>query len=493
MNRRVNMRLLKIGSIGPLFLLALAMPPLATSAAPADATKAMRQDAAVYSERFNVSAAKAIENLRLQREAGELSARLREREAGIFAGLWIEHGPPFRVIVRFTRDVGLAHVNRHLPSSALEGLIDIRSAEWPLTELQERQSLVRELLLQFGIRADSELDVRANRVNVYALDPAEIEAAFANAGVALPQGVVLKQVPALAQPEPPRGGSALSTCTAGFTVRNNGDDELGILTAGHCGSSQSYEGTDLPFRADDESGSQDVQWHSTCDIFDTSNEFRSGIGVRDVTATRSRSNQAIGAMVCKYGMTTGRTCGDIYSKSFAPSYINNANDTFIHVSATSQYPDLSDAGDSGSPWFVEQTAYGIHSGGFISGSFEGDAIYMAINYISSLGVSVLTSDPGECNLRPDASFTWSNPAGTFVEFDASASFDPDGSIVEYQWDFGDGTTTTTTDPTTSHSYADGGTYFVLLTVIDNEGKSGFASDSVTLSCDGDDNLRICPE
>ena len=54
-----------------------------------------------------------------------------------------------------------------------------------------------------------------------------------------------------------------------------------------------------------------------------------------------------------------------------------------------------------------------------------------------------------------------------VNFDASLSYDPDGNIVSYSWDFGDGTTAT--GLTTTHSYTSQGTYTVTLTVTDNDG------------------------
>lgn len=102
---------------------------------------------------------------------------------------------------------------------------------------------------------------------------------------------------------------------------------------------------------------------------------------------------------------------------------------------------------------------------------------MPINYITSLGVEVLTTDPGDCNLRPSAYFT-ATTIGNNVSFNASGSSDPDGSIVSYHWDFGDGSSTTTTGSSTSHSYSNGN-YLVILTVTDDEGKTDTHTGLVT--------------
>ena len=60
------------------------------------------------------------------------------------------------------------------------------------------------------------------------------------------------------------------------------------------------------------------------------------------------------------------------------------------------------------------------------------------------------------------------------------STDSDGSIVEWHWDFGDGTNETITTPpaNTTHQYAAIGTYTVTLTVTDNEGATNNISKDI---------------
>ena len=84
------------------------------------------------------------------------------------------------------------------------------------------------------------------------------------------------------------------------------------------------------------------------------------------------------------------------------------------------------------------------------------------------------------NIPPTAAFTANPTSGEAplnVAFDAAASFDPDGTITTYFWDFGDGNTDT--GVTTSNSYA-AGTYSVTLTVTDNDGDTDTATETITV-------------
>jgi len=89
---------------------------------------------------------------------------------------------------------------------------------------------------------------------------------------------------------------------------------------------------------------------------------------------------------------------------------------------------------------------------------------------------------------PTASFTYSPSypdVNERVTFNASSSFDLDGEIVSYEWDFDDGTKeiyvgANLTD-TATHNYTAAGTYNVTLKVTDNESKTGTTWNTVRVA------------
>lgn len=101
-----------------------------------------------------------------------------------------------------------------------------------------------------------------------------------------------------------------------------------------------------------------------------------------------------------------------------------------------------------------------------------------------LGLAGLIHATGP-NQPPVAFFTYSPDNPTPQEsilFDASGSYAPSGRIVQYAWDFGDGTVSTLTDPLITHSYPVDGDYTVQLTVTDNNGYIGTAIAVVPIRC-----------
>ncbi|MFM2587803.1 collagenase [Vibrio sp. TBV020] len=69
-----------------------------------------------------------------------------------------------------------------------------------------------------------------------------------------------------------------------------------------------------------------------------------------------------------------------------------------------------------------------------------------------------------------------------ISFSSAGSQDQDGQITQYLWDFGDGTTNTSPNPT--HQFTSAGNYTVRLTVTDNEGYANTATAVITITAAG---------
>jgi serine protease len=83
--------------------------------------------------------------------------------------------------------------------------------------------------------------------------------------------------------------------------------------------------------------------------------------------------------------------------------------------------------------------------------------------------STSTNDPAFA----DFSFTTSGRTVTFED----QSTDSDGDVAAWDWNYGDGNTSTQQNPV--HTYTDDGKYQVTLTITDNEGATDFVTQDVT--------------
>ncbi|XSG73496.1 S1 family peptidase [Herpetosiphon llansteffanensis] len=346
-------------------------------------------DYANYAQHFQVTTAVAEQRFRIQAAAGDLESTLLRNESATFGGLWIEHSPTFRVVVQFT-SAGSQTLTPYLTNPELAAVVEVRTAAQTVVALEQDQVTTQAAINSLNVPHDSDIRIQTGRVEVYVVDPTTIETAQQQGRIVLPANVDIVTVSRLSQPQADvYGGLTVTTCTSGFAVKHT-DNTKGIATAGHCDNAQTLGAINLTYKNGIYSYSHDVQWHTA--VGNTiKNQIRYKLDGtrRNITATKSRVSQSVGTVVCKYGQTTAYTCGTISSKNYAPSYVANANATFIRVNNDAGYTNLTAGGDSGGPWFVNGTAYGIQSGDV--GADPNDSIYMAVNYLSGMNVSVMTA------------------------------------------------------------------------------------------------------
>ncbi len=100
------------------------------------------------------------------------------------------------------------------------------------------------------------------------------------------------------------------------------------------------------------------------------------------------------------------------------------------------------------------------------------------SYVPYLDVTYTVS---EANIEPIAGFSATpvNPTTKDTVQFMDTSYDPDGTITKWFWDFGDGNSSTSRSPT--HVYTRDGQYTVTLQVTDNNRATSSATESLTVS------------
>lgn len=121
-----------------------------------------------------------------------------------------------------------------------------------------------------------------------------------------------------------------------------------------------------------------------------------------------------------------------------------------------------------------------------SGSQAGtyDVTFQARNSGVGAAATTIVVAAEQVNRPPNASLTLDEDEGvepTLINADASASVDPDGAVVSYSFDFGDGTSAgPQVSPLASHAYY-AGTWVMRVTVRDDAGATATKGDSIVIS------------
>ena len=114
----------------------------------------------------------------------------------------------------------------------------------------------------------------------------------------------------------------------------------------------------------------------------------------------------------------------------------------------------------------------------IKGSNAFLALGIAFGLFMTVFIPLSIADP---NQPPHADFYWS-PSGAIKTGDVVSFHDnstDDGTIIAWEWDFGDGNYSIIQNPT--HVYSDDGKYDVTLRVIDNNGSTNSTTKQITIS------------
>ena len=211
---------------------------------------------------------------------------------------------------------------------------------------------------------------------------------------------------------------------------------------------------------------------------------RNVVGVLQLDMT----NYAAGASVDMQLITDYSNAGlqqfvrDVFDEYLAPTGLTRG--TYTCGYGCSDHASWTSAGYPSAMMFEASFNNEIHTPGDTLSNMGGSAspsVPLAQLGLGFLGELAKTAGGGsDENAPPVANFT-ASPNGLTVAFTDTSS-DSDGSIVSRSWNFGDGGSSTATNP--GHAYATAGTYNVRLTVTDNDGASNSKTLPVTVNDGG---------
>ena len=120
------------------------------------------------------------------------------------------------------------------------------------------------------------------------------------------------------------------------------------------------------------------------------------------------------------------------------------------------------------------------SSNFFDGKIDEVAVYSRALDASTVASHFLAGGGQLPNQSPTAAFT-SSKAKLKLTVNGATSHDPDGSVASYKWDWGDGSPVESgTSAQADHTYANAGTFTVMLTVTDDDGASGSVSHDASV-------------
>ncbi|MFD3167027.1 S1 family peptidase [Herpetosiphon sp. NSE202] len=330
-------------------------------------------DAETYAKDYQVSLDEAIYRLNIQEEIGILEQDLQTKNSAVFAGIWIQHQPKYSIILHLVADPN-QRIATYLKAHKLYALIDIQFVKRSYNDLVATQAQIQALSKVLKQPIASSITIKENIVEVYTENKSLLISQIQTKNNNLPVDIVIKEQSLPVAQTQWYAGNSLPGCTTSFSIKNNATGVRYIMTAGHCqDSSISPPFNPLPVA----SGGNLVLSYS----------FQNGSGYDYKVLTKPQASDTItnlvrdnappfynhsitgyrfmtptiGTYLCKYGKTTGYTCGTITSTTFSLNGTTPAS--YIEVLRSNTSSALSCYGDSGSPWYAGQIAYGVHTAG----------------------------------------------------------------------------------------------------------------------------------
>lgn len=352
----------------------------------------------------NISVGEATRRLRMKHKAAQLLNRLESQNPGSFSAMQMTEGPSGpQFVVYFVG--GPTETNRQRLSSArpdteIVNNVDIAESAMSIVEVKQLGAKLLQQIRSAGLDTDFGISPLDGGITFLAQNPAEMEKAITSGTISPQRPYKVQKSTGIIPTASLIAGAAWNAyygdyaeCTIGFPVIYNSTTK-GTSTAGHCTIDDQVEynatfatkygdsgGISLSFKRQWTSDNLDIQWHTASSSHTISTYYWDGTTSVLITGVQ---RVALGETLCKFGRTTGKTCGNVDPNWW---WDKTYSGYFFRLNKPSGSSSLSLKGDSGGPVFSN----GIAKGWTHGTDAGGNAYFMAASeiYDKNTGLQVL--------------------------------------------------------------------------------------------------------
>lgn len=354
------------------FLIAFASAAAAQSVeTPSDA---LAEDAAKYAAEFGVSSDEAARRVNAQQKSVATTDAIAREYADRLAGISIQHGPEYRIVVLLTGSepvadrtisgvpivfrTGARATHAQAIAAMRRHLIDFRS-ELPGARGAGYDQRTGEVVLLITPADAARFGIDSIRLRAEQLSGVPVRVtvnALKESNMTVDGGGRVEGVNTLTHRR--------NRCTTAFVVTNG--EQNAITTAAHCPDQLTYiddngSSATLPMIGSWGAAYRDVQINGSADSPDPLFYSDRGAGsLRKVETWRNVASTRAGEFVCHYGESSGYSCATVELTDYAPPGElcgGPCSPTWVTVEGPSCIP-----GDSGGPVFSGDVAFGIAKG-----------------------------------------------------------------------------------------------------------------------------------
>lgn len=315
-----------------------------------------------YAEIYGVSEAEAAARLARLAEITRVEKALQERFPNQFGGLYVQHQPAFRVVVKMTGNgEGLLRQITQDPVYVVE------QAVTPVRQLMQLKERVgRKLAETDGVTFSVAANIWDGTVDITATDAERVRELLTtdlrqNRNIRVTQAAVISENTATIY-----GGRQLTgtqTCTSGFTI--NSDSGQGIVTAGHCDDRMTLSGVTFnvvsrAYKNSDTWGFDLQTMRPASGTHSFPNQtYSDRTTLTAITQVYYAADLPLNWTVCVYGtVTNARRCGTLARKWVVLRDNRGITNSVFQVTPTDGRA-MSTGGDSGGPVLGANVAYGL--------------------------------------------------------------------------------------------------------------------------------------